>query len=166
MISKNFTAEMTEIVMPGDTNHHQTLFGGRLMQWVDICAALAAQKCAGSVVTASVDALTFKKPVMLGDVVTLKSAVNRVWNSSMEIGVKVTGQSYIEKQTDNLGFPVYSVLGEERHVCSAYLTFVAIYDNNGKRRTIDSENHIVPVDDIWLDRWNKAEERRKLRLGK
>ncbi len=161
MKDKVFVAEMTEIVMPGDTNHHQTLFGGKLMQWIDVCAALAAQKCAGSVVTASVDALTFKKPIMLGDVVILRAAVNRVWNSSMEVGVRVTAQSYEEEPTMELDFPSYSVLGKERDVCVAYLTFVAIY-NNGKRRSIDS---IEPSSfGGWPRRWREAGERRKQRL--
>jgi len=68
-------AEMTELVMPGDANPMGTAFGGRIMAWIDMVAAIAAQRAVGAVVTASVDSIEFEKPVRVGDVVTLKAAV-------------------------------------------------------------------------------------------
>ena len=102
---------MTELVLPNNTNQLGTLFGGQLMYWIDICASLSAEKLTGRVcVTASVDKINFHHPVKLGDAVTLISSVNRVFNTSLEVGVKVFAQSFKE--------------GTEKHTNSAYLTFV------------------------------------------
>lgn len=165
MDNKVFIAETTHIVMPSDTNHHGTLFGGMLAQWIDICAALSAQKCAGSVVTASIDNLVFKNPVKLGDVVTLRSAVNRVWDTSMEVGVRVVAQSNTERGHGVQHPQLYYMLDEERLVCTAYLTFVAI-DTRGLRRKINlpDKDKVFTDDIIWWNRWNEAEKRRKQRL--
>lgn len=106
-------SEMTEIVLPNDTNPLNALLGGRLMHWIDLAGAMAAHRHSRSyVVTASVDHMDFLVPVRVGDFVILRSSVNRVFNTSMEVGVKVWTEKY---------------LAEERlHVSSAYLTFVAI----------------------------------------
>ena len=109
---------MTELVLPNHANQLGTLFGGQLMYWIDICASLSAEKHNRSIcVTASVDKIDFHHPVKLGDAVTLVSSVNRVFNTSMEVGVKVFAQSFKE--------------GTIKHTNSAYLTFVRV-DEEGK----------------------------------
>ena len=110
--------EMTELVLPNDTNQLGNLLGGRLMHWVDIAAALAAQRHAGRVsVTASIDEMSFLGPVKLGQVVKLRATVNRAFTTSMEVGVRVDVEDFRT--------------GDTRHVSTAYLTFVAI-DETGR----------------------------------
>src|ERR1017187_9577047 len=108
----------TQLVLPNDTNGLGNLLGGTLMHWIDIAAAIAAQRHADRVcVTASVDELNFHYPVRLGDVVTLQASVNRAFRTSMEIGVVVTAESRSGH--------------DSRRANNAYLTFVAI-DELGK----------------------------------
>src|ERR1700748_582437 len=103
-------SEMAEIVLPNDANPLGALLGGRLMHWIDLSGALAAHRHSRNyVVTASIDHLDFLVPVRVGDVIILRSSVNRVFHSSMEVGVKVWMENYI---TDS-----------RQHVSSAYLTF-------------------------------------------
>lgn len=141
-------AEMTEIVLPGDTNHLGTAFGGKIMQWIDICAAIAAQRHAGGVVvTASIDSLEFRKPIRQGDIVTLKACVNASWKTSMEVGVKVEAENPLTRQ--------------QIQACKAYLTFVAL-DEQGQRRQVPSLPSYLGRDQ--MRRAKEAEQRRKLRL--
>src|SRR5437667_12134314 len=87
---KDSQVTMIELVLPNDTNMLNNLLGGRLMHWMDIAAAMAASKhCNTVAVTASVDGLVFHHPIRLGNIVTLKSSVNRAFNTSMEVGVRV-----------------------------------------------------------------------------
>jgi acyl-CoA hydrolase len=143
---------MTEIVLPGDTNHLGTAFGGKIMQWIDICAAIAAQRHAGGVVvTASIDSLEFRRPIKQGDIVTLRAMVNASWTTSMEVGVSVEAENPMTR--------------ERVQACKAYLTFVAL-DEKGKRRSVPS----LPTDRDYIDlamisRMQMAEERRKMRLA-
>jgi acyl-CoA hydrolase len=110
-------SEMNEIVLPNDTNTLGNLLGGRLMHFIDLTGALAAYRHARThVVTAAMDHIDFIRPVHLGDLVTLKSSVNRAFNSSMEVGVKVWAE--------------HTRTGAVVHVASAYLVFVAI-DGHG-----------------------------------
>src|SRR5499427_9246429 len=89
-------SEMAEIVLPNDANPLNALLGGRLMHWMDLASALAAHRHSRAyVVTASIDHLDFLVPVRVGDVVILKSSVNRAFHSSMEVGVKVWVENYI-----------------------------------------------------------------------
>src|SRR5215813_2034389 len=112
-------SELNEIVLPNDTNPLGALLGGRLMHWIDIAGALAAHRHSRSyVVTASIDHMDFWVPVRVGDLVILRSSVNRVFHTSMEVGVKVFVENYIADTA--------------KHVASAHLTFVAI-DASGKR---------------------------------
>ena len=84
----------TQLVLPNDTNQLGNLLGGTLMHWIDIAAAIAAQRHADRVcVTASVDELNFHHPIRIGDVVTLQASVNRAFRTSMEIGVVVTARN-------------------------------------------------------------------------
>jgi len=113
--------EMTQIVLPTHTNNHGTAFGGQIAAWCDICAAVAAQRFSrGAVVTASMDSLHFLKPVRQGMIVVLRAQVNQAWGTSMEVGVRVEAE---DPQTC-----------ERQHCCSAYLTFVALDDDDKPRR--------------------------------
>jgi acyl-CoA hydrolase len=112
-------SEMTEIILPNDTNTLGNLLGGRLMHFIDLTGAMAAYRHSRTnVVTAAMDHIDFIRPVHLGDLLTLKSSVNRAFSTSMEVGVKVWAE---DPRT-----------GTVSHVASAYLVFVAI-DNNGRR---------------------------------
>ena len=112
-------SEMTEIILPNDTNTLGDLLGGRLMHFIDLTGAMAAYRHSRSfIVTAAMDHIDFIQPVHLGNLVTLKSSVNRAFTTSMEVGVKVWAEN---TQT-----------GVQRHVASAYLVFVAI-DKEGRR---------------------------------
>jgi acyl-CoA hydrolase len=109
---------MTELVLPNHTNQLGKLLGGQLMHWIDICAAICASKHNNRVcVTASVDRIDFLHSINLGDTVTLFSSINRVFNTSMEVGVKVFSESF--------------KVGKRLHTNTAYLTFVSV-DSDGK----------------------------------
>jgi acyl-CoA hydrolase len=114
---------MTQIVMPMHTNGPGgVLFGGVMMQWIDICAGVAAMRFAhGPVVTASIDRLDFLSPVRVGEIVVLQAQVNDVVRTSMEVGCRV--------ETENMR------TGERRYVTKAYLTFVAM-DDAGKPKPV------------------------------
>src|SRR5579862_7231918 len=106
-------SEMTEIVLPAQTNPLGKLLGGQVMHLVDMVAAMAAHRHSNShVVTASVDYIDFRNPVNLGELVNLKSQVNRVFRTSMEVGVEVYSENVIK--------------GEKKHTTTAYVTFVAL----------------------------------------
>jgi acyl-CoA hydrolase len=137
----------TELVLPNDTNQLGSLLGGRLMHWIDITAAIAAQRHSGCVcVTASVDELNFLHPIKLGEIVTLQASVNRAFHSSMEIGVLVTAQGPKEATA--------------RRATNAYLTFVAI-DEQGRPATVPP---ITPQTEDETRRYEEALQRRKRRL--
>src|SRR5882672_510293 len=96
-VSETITV-MTEIVLPNDTNVFGNLMGGRLMYWMDIAAAIAAQKhCHAPVVTASVDNISFENPVKLGNTVHIEAKVTRAFTTSMEIHIKVWGEDMIQQ---------------------------------------------------------------------
>ena len=140
-------SEMTEIVLPNDTNPLNALVGGRLMHWIDMAAAMAAHRHSRNyVVTASVDHLDFLVPVRVGDIVILRSSVNRVFNTSMEVGVKVWVENY---HTET-----------RRHVSSAYLTFVAVDGTGGRRLPVAP---VVPETDDEKRRYEDALRRRGIR---
>ncbi len=104
---------MNELILPNDTNTLNNLMGGKLLHWMDICAAIAAQKHSNRiVVTASVDNVSFRKAIKLGDVVTLEAKVTRSFNSSMEV--------YLEVSAENIP------AGQKYKCNEAYFTFVAV----------------------------------------
>lgn len=139
--------EMTELVLPNHTNQLGNLLGGQLMHWIDICAALSSAKHSNRIcVTASVDSIDFHHPIRLGDVVTLIASVNRVFKTSMEVGVKVYAQNFIS--------------GTKIHTNTAYLTFVAL-DENKKPVQVDQ---IIPETDDEIRRFEDALKRREQRL--
>lgn len=140
--------EMTQLVLPGDANSLGNAFGGKIVQWVDVAAGVAARRHAGSVaVTASIDSVVFKRPIRLGDVVVLHASVNRAWHTSMEIGVRV-------EYDGEPGTPPV-------HAASAYLTFVAI-DEAGRPRAVPP---LAPQDEEQRRRYGEAGERRAARLS-
>src|SRR6266852_2636675 len=106
-------AEYSELALPNDANGLGNLLGGKIMHLVDLAGAIAAMKhCRQPVVTASVDHMDFIHPVHIGQLVRLKASVNRAFRTSMEVGVKVWVEDLLT--------------GEEQHVSSAFLTFVAV----------------------------------------
>jgi acyl-CoA hydrolase len=140
---------MTQIVMPSHTNGvGGVLFGGMLVQWIDVCAGVAAMRhCAGSAVTASIDRLDFLVPIHVGDVVVLQAQVNYAGKTSMEVGCRV--------ETEDLRS------GERRYTTKAYLTFVAL-DANDKPRPIP---RLVPRTAEEKRRYAEAQQRRTARLA-
>lgn len=139
-------SEMTELILPNDTNTLGNLLGGRLMHFIDLVGAMAAYRHARThVVTASMDHIDFIAPVHVGDLLILKSTVNRAFRTSMEAGVKV----WVEN----------TVSGTYRHVASAYLTFVAI-DSQGRRVPVPP---LEPATEEDKRRYEDAGRRRELR---
>ncbi|MGZ4819402.1 MAG: acyl-CoA thioesterase [Terriglobales bacterium] len=137
---------MTEIVLPNDANPLGSLLGGRLMHWIDLAGAMAAHRHARAyVVTASMDHVDFLTPVRVGDLVIFKSSVNRAFHSSMEVGVKVLVENYIDTT--------------QKHVASALLTFVAV-DREGHRLPVPP---VVPETEEEKRRYEDAGRRRQLR---
>lgn len=138
---------MTEIVLPSHTNALGTIFGGQIVSWVDIAAAIAAGKHARKVVvTASIDALHFVAPVKLGYVVHLHAQVNYAGKTSMEVGVRVNSE--------------HLVTGDLHHTASAYLTFVAL-DEKGKPTQVPP---VLPATPDEKRRFEQAQRRKEARL--
>jgi acyl-CoA hydrolase len=145
--SSHSRAEMTELVLPGHANAVGTIFGGKVMEWIDIAGSVAAMRHAGgSVVTASIDGLQFLTPIHVGEVVTLRSSVNWVGRTSMEVGVRVEAENFLT--------------GEKRYTTKAYLTFVAI-DRDGRPRSVPP---LEPETDEDRRRNTDALRRRQARL--
>ena len=141
-------SERSEIIFPGDANALGNLFGGRLMQFMDLTGAMAASRHArATTVTASMDHLDFVAPVHVGDLLILKASVNRAFRTSMEVGVKAMVEDLREQKL--------------RHVSSAYITFVAV-DRTGERL-------VVPQLELETDhqrrRFEDAGRRREMRAG-
>ena len=138
---------MNELVLPNDTNTLNNLMGGRLLHWMDICAAIAAQKHSNRiVVTASVDNVSFREPIKLGDVVTLEAWVTRAFNSSMEVFIRV--------QSENIP-------AKKKVKCNeAFYTFVAV-DQMG---TPISVPQIETENDLDVKMYDNALKRRQMRL--
>jgi len=140
-------SEYSEIALPNDANPLGYLLGGRVMHLVDLAGAIAAIRHARCpVVTASVDSMTFLQPVHIGQLLILKSSVNRVFRTSMEVGVKV----WVEDLRR----------GDIRHTSSAYLTFVAVGPNNEHVRVPP----VIPETDEEKRRFEEAGHRREYRL--
>jgi len=141
--------EMTELVLPNDTNQLGNLLGGRLMHLMDIAMAIAAARHSGLVcVTASVDEINFLHPIRLGQVVILHASVNRVFRTSMEAGVKV----YCEDLKS----------GKRTHTNSAYMTFVGL---NAEGRPTPSPQ-VIAESEAEKRRFEQALQRRNHRLGR
>jgi len=140
-------SELVEIVLPNDANVLGNMLGGRVMHLIDIAGALTAGRHSNSyVVTASVDYLDFRFPIQVGEFIVLKASVNRVFRTSMEVGVKVFAEDILA--------------GERKHTSSAYLTYVAL---DMDRRPHPAPPLILETDDD-RRRYIEAGERRRLRL--
>lgn len=134
---------MTQLVLPQHTNSLDSVFGGTIMSWIDIAAAICAQRHSNkAVVTASIDRLNFVAPVKKGMVINLKASINLAAKTSMEIGVRVDAED--------------PTTGEVFHTASAYMTFVAL-DSNGRPTRIP-ELKLETEDEI---RRNKAAQKRR-----
>jgi acyl-CoA hydrolase len=141
-------SEYAELALPNDANNLGNVLGGKVMHLVDLAAAMAAIRHARRpCVTASVDSLHFLHPVRIGQLIVLRSSVNRVFRSSMEVGVQV--------ETETL------LTGEKLHTCSAYLTFVAL-DDKGKAMEVPP---VIPETEEEQRRYRQAGERREYRLA-
>lgn len=138
---------MTEMVLPNDTNTLHNLMGGKLMHWMDIVAAIAAQKHSNRiVVTASADSISFTHPIGLGNVVTLKAQVTRAFNSSMEVFIEVWAED----------IPANKKIQTHR----AFFTFVAV-DQNGRPIEVPE---VFPETADEIELYDGALRRRQLRL--
>ena len=141
--------ETTHMVQPPDTNHHGSAFGGMIMQWMDIAAAISAMRhCREPVVTVAVDDLHFARSIRLGDVVVINAQVNHTGKTSMEVGVRVERENQKTR--------------EREHCLTGYFTFVAV----------DSDNRPIPVAPLKTEgeddkrRFEDAERRRSERLNR
>jgi acyl-CoA hydrolase len=140
---------MAEVVLPAQTNALGKLLGGHVMHLVDIVAAMAASRHANSyMVTASVDYIDFRNPVNLGEIVMLRSQVNRVFNTSLEVGVDVYSEDILT--------------GEKKHTTSAFVTFVAIDEHTRKPKPVPP---LIVRTAEEMRRWKGAAKRREIRLA-
>jgi acyl-CoA hydrolase len=139
--------EMNELVLPNDTNTFGNLMGGRLLYWMDICSAMAAQKhCSNVVVTVSVDNVSFKRSIKLGEVVTIQAQVTRSFNSSVEVRMEIFAQNLPK--------------GTKEKSNEAYYTFVAL-DPDGKPKAVPE---LIPETEKENQLYTEALQRRELRL--
>jgi acyl-CoA hydrolase len=141
-------SDYSELALPNDANGLGNVLGGKVMHLVDLAAAMAAIRHARRpCVTAAVDSMQFLHPVKIGQLIVLRSSVNRVFRSSMEVGV------YVETET--------LLTGKRLHTCSAYLTFVAL-DESGKATAVPP---VIPETEEEKRRYREAGERREYRLA-
>jgi acyl-CoA hydrolase len=140
------SVETRYLVMPNDTNPQNSIFGGVVMSWIDMTAAMVAERHSGRpVVTVHIDDISFRAPIKIGDHVLIKASINYVGKSSMFIGVKVIAENPFN--------------GDKRHTTTAYLTFVALDDigkpieipqiiaesDDEKRRMIEGEARLLEI---------------------
>ena len=138
---------MSELVLPNDTNGLGNLMGGRLLHWMDVCAAISAQRHAGSIcVTASVDSVEFHSPILQSEIVVIQSQVNRAFTTSMEIEIVVDAEN--------------PRIGSKRRCNSAFYTFVSV-DPEGKPQVVPL---LAPDSDEERARYDEAQRRRHFRL--
>ncbi|MBI4991975.1 MAG: acyl-CoA thioesterase [Candidatus Harrisonbacteria bacterium] len=136
------------MIQPNDLNYLGTIFGGTVMAESDKIAAVVAKiHCGQTCVTASVDAFRFLAPAYVSEVLVFKASVNRVWNASLEVGIKV--------------FAKNTLTGENRHIVSAYFTFVPIDET---RKPVPVKYSLNPETEEEKRRWREADKRRERRL--
>jgi len=139
---------MTEMIMPNDTNPIGNLMGGNLMRWMDIVGGICAGKhCEAHVVTASVDHVSFQKPILMGDVITLEASITRAFTTSVEVYVEVFAAN---------------IKGHENRMSNhAYFTFVALDD---EKKSPVKVPKIIPLTREEQQLYDSAVRRRELRL--
>lgn len=146
-VSYSAIDEQTSLVFPNDLNTYGTLFGGRVLELGDWLCGIVAKRHSNKVcVTLGLDSVRFLSPAKAGDILILKASLNRAWHTSMEVGLKVFAQDF---RTMN-----------ERHIFSAYFTFVAL-DDHLRPSPIPP---VIPETEEQKRRYAEAEERRKMRL--
>jgi len=134
----------TEVVCPNDTNPMGILQGGRLVQWMDIAAAVCAQKHAGKIcVTASIDSVSFENPARLGDIITIKGKITRAFNTSMEVIVEAWAAN--------------TLANSKNHISTAYFSFVAL-NEIAKRSTVIPVRPETPEE---MEQYEEALRRKK-----
>ena len=139
--------ELTQLVLPQFTNALGTIFGGQVAAWIDMCAAISAQRfCRGPVVTASIDELHFLAPIQRGHIAIFRSSVNQAWGHSLEVGVRVEGED--------------PYTGVRVHTAAAYCTFVAL-DGAGRPSRVP---RLLADSPEAIRRMGEAEHRRAQRL--
>ena len=144
---KNSHVIMHELILPNDTNNLGNIFGGKVMQYMDLCAAMSAYKFSRTaVVTASVDRLDFLAPATVGDMLILKSSVNYAHKTSMEIGVRIDAENV--------------KTGQRKHTASAYLTFVSLGEDGKPQKISD----IIPETKDEKRRYKEGKERHAQRI--
>jgi acyl-CoA hydrolase len=145
---RDSASEYSDFALPNDANGLGNVLGGKVMHLVDLAGALSAMRHARRpVVTASIDHMNFLYPVQIGQLIILRSSVNRVFRTSMEVGVKVLVEDLMT--------------GERRHTSSGYLTFVAL-DEQGTPVEIVP---VIPETEDEIRRFREAGERREYRLS-
>ncbi|MBS0615949.1 MAG: acyl-CoA thioesterase [Verrucomicrobia bacterium] len=148
-VSESAVHDQTTVVFPNDLNAYGTLFGGRVLDLCDRLAGVVAKRHSGRMcVTLGIDSVRFLAPAKHGDILVLKASVNRVWNSSMEIGIKVFKEDFRTQ--------------EKVHILSAYFTFVALDDDMNPTKIPP----LIPETEDEKRRYKAAEERHRLRLRK
>ena len=146
---KDTEVVMTQLILPPDANNLDAAFGGKVMQWIDICGAVAAQRhCRQVVVTASMDDLHFHAPIKVGWVALLHGRVLAAFRTSMEVGVTVHAEN--------------PLTGERHLTTSALLTFVAI-DKDGNRVKVPP---LIMATDADRAAFQEAEARRAQLLAR
>lgn len=139
--------DQTAVVFPNDLNAYGTLFGGRVLDLADRVCGVVAKRHSGKVcVTLAIDSVKFLAPAHKGDILVFKASVNRAWRTSMEVGIKVLAEDFRT--------------GVQRHIFSAYFTFVAL-DENLKPTAVPA---LIPHTPQEIRRFDMAEERRQKRL--
>ena len=150
MIEKEVSASrtiMTQTVFPNDVNNNNTLYGGRLLDWIDMLGGIVAKKHSRStIVTASIDSLNFLNPIRQQDIVTLEAWVNFVGKTSMEIEVRVTSENPFTAETTKN--------------CRAFLTYVAM-NEEGRPKEVPK---LTLLNEEEKERFEMAKERRSERL--
>ena len=142
----NTHVTMNELVLPNETNVLGNIFGGKVMYYMDMCAAMSAYKHARKpIVTASVDRLNFLAPAKMGDIIIFRSSVNYTSKSSMEVGVRIESENPHS--------------GKIKHTASAYLTFVALNENNQPT----SIEPIITESENDIRRYNSGKKRHEIR---
>lgn len=148
-VSHSAVHDQTAIVFPNDLNAYGTLFGGRVLELGDRVCGVVARRHSGKVcVTLAIDSVKFLAPALAGEVLVFQAAVNRAWNTSMEIGLKVWAEDF---KTE-----------ERRHILTAYFTFVALDDHLKPSRVPP----VIPETEDEKRRFIQAERRRQKRLQK
>lgn len=146
-VSETAVHDQTAVVYPNDLNAYGTLFGGRVMELCDRLAGVVARRHSGRVcVTLGIDSVRFLAPARHGDTLVFKASVNRVWKTSMEIGIKVFAEDFRSLH--------------RTHIVSAYFTFVAVDDHMLPVEICP----VIPETDDENRRFGQAEQRRKSRF--